>query len=85
MAESAQDASQTPPAGWRQLTAINTAMVLTIVLLLVLAALVGVKDMGQVVYLSLHISYCLWLLLEQWLFLERARQLFNERVGVVAW
>jgi len=59
MAESAQDASQTPPAGWCQLTAINTAKVLTIVLLLVLAALVGVMDMGQVVYLSLHISYCL--------------------------
>jgi hypothetical protein len=57
MAESAQDASQTPPAAWRQLTPINTAKVLTIVLLLVLAALVGVKDMGQVVYLSLHISY----------------------------
>jgi hypothetical protein len=57
MAQSAQDASQTPPAGRRQLTAINTAKVLTIVLLLVLAALVGVKDMGQVVYLSLHISY----------------------------
>ena len=58
MVESAQDASQTPPAGWRQLTAINTAKVLTIVLLLVLAAVVGVQDMRQVVYLSLPISYC---------------------------
>jgi hypothetical protein len=41
--------------------------VLTIVLLLVLAAVVGVRHMRQVVYLSLHISYCLWWLLEQWL------------------
>lgn len=58
---------------------------LTIVLLLVLAALVGVKDMPQVVYLSLHIGYCLCWLLEHWLFPERARQLFSERVGVLAW
>ena len=36
---------------------------LTIVLLLVLAAVVGVQDMRQVVYLSLHISYCIWWLL----------------------
>ena len=39
--------------------------------------------MRQVIYLSLHISYCLWWLLEQWLFPERTRQLFSERVGVV--
>ena len=41
--------------------------------------------MCQVVHLSLHISYCLWWLLEQWLFPERARQQFSERVGVLAW
>jgi hypothetical protein len=70
--------------GWSQLTAINTAKALTIVLLLVLTAVIGVQDMRQVLYLSLHISYCLWWLLEQWLFPERARQLFNERVGVVS-
>lgn len=69
--------------GWSQLTAINTAKVLTIVLLLVLAGLVGVRDMRQVLYLSLHISYCLWWLLEQWLFPERARQMFAERVGPI--
>ncbi len=45
--------------GWSQLTAINTAKALTIVLLLVLAAVIGVQDMRQVLYLSLHISYCL--------------------------
>ena len=44
-------------------------------LLLVLAATLGVQDMRQVIYLSLHISYCLWRLLEQWLFPERTRQL----------
>lgn len=70
--------------GWSQLTAINTAKALTILLLLVLAAVIGVQDMRQVLYLSLHISYCLWWLLEQWLFPERARQLFKERVGVVS-
>ncbi|MEB3308005.1 MAG: DUF1295 domain-containing protein, partial [Cyanobacteriota bacterium] len=67
--------------GWSQLEAINAAKVLTIVLLLVLAAVVGVRDMRQVLYLSLHISYCLWWLLEQGLFPERSRQLFCERVG----
>ncbi|MFN6337957.1 MAG: DUF1295 domain-containing protein [Cyanobacteriota bacterium] len=69
------------PGGWSELTAINAAKGLTILLLLVLAALVGVRDMRQVVYLSLHISYCLWWLLEQWLFPQRGRQLFTERVG----
>jgi protein-S-isoprenylcysteine O-methyltransferase Ste14 len=67
--------------GWRQLTAINLAKALTVVLLLVLAAVLGVRDMRQVLYLSLHISYCLWWLLEQWLFPERRRHLFSERVG----
>jgi protein-S-isoprenylcysteine O-methyltransferase Ste14 len=38
--------------------------------------------MRQALYLSLHISYCLWWLLEQWLFPERRRQLFSERVGI---
>lgn len=70
------------PGGWRQLTAINTAKVLTILLLLVLAGTVGVPGMRQALYLSLHISYCLWWLLEQWLFPERRQQLFSERVGL---
>jgi protein-S-isoprenylcysteine O-methyltransferase Ste14 len=72
----------TPTAGrWSELTAINTAKVVTIGLLLAFAALYGVRDMRQVVYLSLHISYCLWWLLEQWCFPERRRQLFTDRVG----
>ena len=66
-----------------QLTAINAAKLLTIVLLLVLAALIGVNDGRQALYLSLHISYCLWWLLEQWLFPERRRLMFPERVGPV--
>lgn len=66
---------------WSQLTAINAAKALTILLLLVLAATLGVGDMRQVLYLSLHISYCLWWLIEQWLFPLRKEQIFNERVG----
>ena len=76
-------ALRNPSGGWSELTAINTAKVLTILLLLALAAVVGVRDMRQVVYLSLHISYCLWWLLEQWCFPERGRQLFTDRVGPV--
>ena len=67
---------------WSQLTAINAAKTLTILLLLVLAATLGVGDMRQVLYLSLHISYCLWWLIEQWLFPLRKEQLFTERVGL---
>jgi protein-S-isoprenylcysteine O-methyltransferase Ste14 len=81
MADPEQGEVEAPPSGWSQLTAINTAKGLTILLLLVLAAVIGVRDMRQAVYLSLHISYCLWWLLEQSLFPERRRQLFNERVG----
>jgi protein-S-isoprenylcysteine O-methyltransferase Ste14 len=67
---------------WTQLTAINAAKVITIVLLLALAATIGVHDMRQAVYLGLHVSYCVWWLLEQWLFPERRRQLFTEPVDV---
>lgn len=67
---------------WSQLTAINWAKTLTIGLLLGLAASLGVRDMRQVLYLSLHISYCLWWLIEQWLFPARRDQIFPERVGL---
>jgi len=67
---------------WTQLTAINVAKVVTIVLLLAMAATIGVRDMRQAVYLGLHVSYCLWWLLEQWVYPERRRQLFTEPVGV---
>ncbi len=68
-------------AGWSELTAINWAKALTVVLLVTLALRFGVAGTRQVLYLSLHISYCLWWLLEQWLFPARAQQLFTDRVG----
>jgi len=79
----ATPAPPNPSGGWSELTAINTAKVLTILLLLALAAVLGVRDMRQVVYLSLHLSYCVWWLVEQWCFPERGRQLFTDRVGPV--
>jgi protein-S-isoprenylcysteine O-methyltransferase Ste14 len=64
-----------------QLTAINTAKVFTIVLLIAFALIFGIKDFRQVIYMCLHISYCLWWLVEQWFYPQR-RQIFGEPVGV---
>ncbi len=44
----------------------------------------GVHDYRQVLYLCLHISYCLWWLLEQLLFPQRRQQLFTEQVSILA-
>ena len=65
-----------------QLTAINVAKTLTILLLIALAAIYGIQDVRQVIYLCLHISYCVWWLLEQWLFPQRSRQIFTAKVGL---
>lgn len=65
-----------------QLTAINVAKGLTIALLIAFAVGFGIHDFRQLLYLCLHISYCLWWLLEQWLFPQR-RQLFHEPIGWV--
>ena len=65
-----------------QLTAINTAKVVTILCLIAGAFFFGVRDMRQVLYLCLHISYCVWWLLEQWLYPQRRQVIFNEPVGV---
>lgn len=65
-----------------QLTAINTAKILTIACLISLAVIFGVHDLRQVIYLCLHISYCAWWLLEQWFYPAR-KQLFNEPVGIL--
>lgn len=65
-----------------QLTAINTAKILTSVCLIGFAVVFGIQDMRQVIYLCLHISYCTWWLLEQWLYPAR-KQMFNEPVGVL--
>ncbi|MBA2750367.1 MAG: DUF1295 domain-containing protein [Tatlockia sp.] len=64
-----------------QLTAINTAKILTIACLIGFAIVFGIQDVRQVIYLCLHISYCSWWLLEQWFYPAR-KQLFNEPVGV---
>lgn len=67
--------------GWSEMTAINWAKALTVGVLIVLALRFGLSGTRQVLYLSLHISYCLWWLLEQWFFPTRAQQLFTDRVG----
>ncbi len=64
-----------------QLTAINLAKTLTIVLLLGYAFWFGINDFRQIIYLCLHISYCLWWLLEQWFYPPRARQIFQDPVN----
>ena len=65
-----------------QLTAINVAKIVTIFCLVTFALIYGINDARQVIYLCLHISYCLWWLLEQWLFPQRRQQLFTEKVGI---
>ncbi|BAY98255.1 hypothetical protein NIES37_22030 [Tolypothrix tenuis PCC 7101] len=67
--------------GLTALTAINIAKVITIILLLIFAVVFGIQDLRQVIYLCLHISYCLWWLLEQWFYPQR-RQIFNEPIGI---
>jgi protein-S-isoprenylcysteine O-methyltransferase Ste14 len=65
-----------------ELTAINIAKAITIICLLVLALIYGINDMRQVIYLCLHIGYCFWWLLEQWLFPLRRQQIFTEKIGL---
>jgi steroid 5-alpha reductase family enzyme len=65
-----------------QLAAINVAKVITIVCLIGIAITYGIHDQRQVIYLSLHISYCCWWLLEQWLFPTRQQHVFTEIVGL---
>ncbi len=77
-----QDTANPPIKGITALKAINVAKVFTIVLLVAFSFIYGVHDMRQVIYLCLHISYCLWWLLEQWLFPQR-RQMFGEEVGII--
>lgn len=64
-----------------QLTAINTAKICTIFLLIAFALIYGINDFRQVIYMCLHISYCLWWLVEQWFYPKR-RQIFGEPVGI---
>jgi protein-S-isoprenylcysteine O-methyltransferase Ste14 len=69
-------------SGVTQLTAINTAKILTILLLVAYALVFGIKDLRQIIYLCLHISYCLWWLVEQWFYPLRRQQMFSEPIGV---
>ncbi len=69
--------SQQRCLGLTQLTAINIAKVITILCLVACAAIFGVSDLRQVLYLCLHISYCLWWFLEQWFYPQR-RELFSQ-------
>lgn len=65
-----------------QLTAINIAKAVTISVLIALAIVFGISDFRQIIYLCLHVSYCLWWLLEQWFYPLRRQQLFGEPVGI---
>lgn len=77
--------TSTPLLGFQvtELTAINVAKVLTILGLIALAGVYGIQDQRQVIYLGLHISYCSWWLLEQWLFPQRRQQIFTNKVGLL--
>lgn len=64
-----------------QLTAINIAKMITIAIVIGLIALVGITDQRQILYACMHISYCVWWLLEQRIYPERRTFLFQEMVG----
>jgi protein-S-isoprenylcysteine O-methyltransferase Ste14 len=61
-----------------QLQAINIAKVTTIFALAIPAVALGLRDERVVLYLALHISYCVWWLVEQLLLPERRAQIFRE-------
>ena len=65
-----------------QLTAINVAKALTLIIMLGLAMVYGIQDSRQVIYLCLHGGYCTWWLLEQYLFPTRRDILFTEKVNL---
>ena len=66
-----------------QLTAINIAKMITIAIVIGLIALVGIADQRQILYACMHISYCVWWLLEQRIYPERRTFLFQDKVGPV--
>ena len=63
-----------------QLTAINWAKSVTILLILGLIGLFGIEGQRQILYACMHISYCLWWLIEQRIYPERRKQIFTEKV-----
>ena len=62
-----------------QLTAINWAKIITILVILSLILVLGVDGQRQILYACMHISYCVWWLLEQKIYPERCRQIFTEK------
>ena len=66
-----------------QLTAINWAKGLTILCLIGYSLFFGIQDQRQILYLCLHISYCLWWMFEQLLFPQRRQQIFTEQGGLL--
>ena len=63
-----------------QLTAINWAKVITIVVIIVFILVFGISGQRQILYACMHISYCVWWLLEQKIYPERRRQIFTENI-----
>ncbi|MGB4533231.1 MAG: steroid 5-alpha reductase, partial [Synechococcus sp.] len=63
-----------------QLTAINWAKVITIAVIIGLSLFFGINGQRQILYTCMHISYCLWWLLEQKIYPERRKQIFTEKV-----
>ncbi len=63
-----------------QLTAINWAKIVTIALIFLLIRLFGIDGQRQILYACMHISYCMWWLLEQKIYPDRCRQIFTEKV-----
>lgn len=63
-----------------QLTAINWAKVITIAVIIGLSLFFGINGQRQILYACMHISYCLWWLLEQKIYPERRKQIFTEKV-----
>jgi protein-S-isoprenylcysteine O-methyltransferase Ste14 len=64
-----------------QLQAINIAKVTTIFALAIPALALGLRGERVVLYLALHISYCVWWLVEPWLLPARREQIFRDPVG----
>ncbi len=77
------DNTTTNSTQFTQLRAINLAKGLTIFLLIGFAIFFGIQDMRQVIYLCLHIGYCVWWLIEQWFYPKRQQVMFNDPVGIV--
>ena len=64
-----------------QLTAINWAKIVTIALIFALISIFGLSGQRQILYACMHISYCMWWLVEQKIYPERCKQIFTESVS----